>query len=422
MNRITEFKGISPDFWMRWGWVWSAIYIASLLICLTVTILVVDHTVAEIVWMIVLTILSVGWHCWWRFIYPGRYGDSKFRDTPIAMSLHMIGMAIFWYLSVQVSDIFIYALSGIYGLFFYMLPIGWAIIEMLIFSVVVVLTINQRTLGGVDFWNSDSLIFISFLVVGSLFGLWINGIINQSHQRRELLEELERTRGELAASERKAGQLAERQRLAQDIHDTLAQGFISIVMNLETAVPLIQNDKPKHHVDIATQTARDSLAQARYVVNDLRPRSLEKSNSLPEAIQRVAARWEREGETAVTVTITGDHIPLPDGTDVALLRATQEALANVRKHANAQTVQITLSYMGDVVILDVQDDGCGVAAKEERRETGKESRAVNLISGGYGLVAMEERLARLNGSVVLESERGEGTTLMVSIPIQGDVV
>ncbi|KAA3663295.1 MAG: sensor histidine kinase, partial [Chloroflexi bacterium] len=221
--------------------------------------------------------------------------------------------------------------------------------------------------------------------------------------------ELQATQAELAASERRAGVLAERQRLAQEIHDTLAQGFISIIMHLETAVPHLP-DTPNitRPITQAQQSARDSLAQARRVVQDLRPEPLEEA-TLPDAIQQVAAKWKKHGGVETAVSITGDAYPLPPDAEVTLLRAIQEALANIRKHAAANEVRITLSYMADMVVLDVQDNGVGLETNQSPTER----------NGGYGLTAMRERVAQFNGSVLLESELDEGTTLVVTIPVIG---
>jgi len=142
-------------------------------------------------------------------------------------------------------------------------------------------------------------------------------------------------------------------------------------------------------------------------VQDLRPELLAQQ-SLPEAIERVGARWAEESGIAVTTTTTGAAITLPAGVDVTLLRAVQEALANARKYARATTVTVTLSYMGDAVVLDVQDDGVGIGGAEPSR-----------FSSGFGLTAMRERVEQLGGQMVLESEAGEGTTLMIEIPLNG---
>jgi signal transduction histidine kinase len=246
-------------------------------------------------------------------------------------------------------------------------------------------------------------------VVGVFFALWINDIIRQSSRRRELIEQLQSTQRQLVRAERKAGVLAERQRLAHEIHDTLAQGFTSIVMHLEAAEQALPGGAAavQEHIDQARRTARESLEQARRVVHDLRPQSLENA-SLPEAIGRVVNRWSEATNITADVTTTGDIQPLHPDVEVTLLRATQEALANARKHASASTVRVTLSYIGDVVMLDVQDNGVGLDG----------TTATTAGSGsGFGLVAMRQRVEQLGGALLIESAPGEGTTLVVEIPV-----
>ena len=205
---------------------------------------------------------------------------------------------------------------------------------------------------------------------------------------------------ELAAEE-------ERQRLAREIHDTLAQGFTSIVMHLEAAEQALPQDEAtvQKHLNQARKTARISLEQARRVVADLRPDLLEQQ-SLPEALARAAARWSEESGVACTLTTTGTAVSLHPDIEITLLRATQEALNNIRKHAQAHAVTITLSYMGDILILDVQDDGIGI-----------NNATPTAPSGGFGLKGMRERVQQCGGELLIESEPDEGTTLVVSIPI-----
>ena len=125
-------------------------------------------------------------------------------------------------------------------------------------------------------------------------------------------------------------------------------------MHLEAADQALPDDLDtlQKHLDRARGTARTSLEQARRVVNALRPHSLDQ-RSLPDAIQRTAVRWQEETGIPLTTTITGDPIPLHPDIEVTLLRATQEALANIRKHAGHGRA-VTLSYIDDVVVLDVR--------------------------------------------------------------------
>jgi signal transduction histidine kinase len=206
-------------------------------------------------------------------------------------------------------------------------------------------------------------------------------------------------------------QITERQRLASEIHDTLAQGFTSIIMHLEAAEPHVPAilTNAQRHLEMARYVARDSLVDARRLVRSLQPAQLEEA-TLPYIIQRVASRWAEASDVPTTTTITGNDQRLTPEIEVALLRATQEALANIRKHASAQSVNVTLSYMGDTVVLDIQDDGRGFDADEQKV-------ALPSPDGGYGLKAMAERVVQLGGNFQVESIPGEGTTLVVQFPI-----
>jgi signal transduction histidine kinase len=180
-------------------------------------------------------------------------------------------------------------------------------------------------------------------------------------------------------------------------------------MHLEAAEGALPDDVPRlqQHLDQARSTARSSLDEARRVVWDLRPDLLQQ-RSLPDAIERMAARWREETGIPLVITTTGRPTPLHPNIEVTLLRATQEALTNIRKHARAAAVQLTLSYMDDVVVMDVKDDGVGL-----------DEASPSTLPGGYGLQAMRERAEHLGGSVTLESEAGEGTLVVISIPLSG---
>jgi signal transduction histidine kinase len=140
----------------------------------------------------------------------------------------------------------------------------------------------------------------------------------------------------------------------------------------------------------------------------LRPEILEGS-SLPEALNRFAARWSEESGVPVKVNVTGDQIRLPQELQVALLRVAQEALSNARKHARASQVTMTLSYLEDLAVLDVQDDGVGFDPIPTSSSDGP--------NGGFGLRAMRERVEGLGGRLLVESTPGEGTTLAVHLPL-----
>jgi signal transduction histidine kinase len=200
--------------------------------------------------------------------------------------------------------------------------------------------------------------------------------------------------------------------MAQEIHDTLAQGFTSIVMNLEAAEGVLPPDstRVRHYLDQARHTARESLTEARGLVWALQPEAL-KSASLPEALGRLVERWSKESGTTADVNVAGTPCPLSPKIETTLFRTAQEALANVRKHAHASRVALTLSYIGDTVVLDARDDGVGfdpLLIDTEKRDR---------TSGGFGLKGMRERVEQVGGSLSVESASREGSTLVVELPM-----
>jgi signal transduction histidine kinase len=366
-----------------------------------------DDRTAPVWAALLLTGILLLWH--WGGLRLA-YGDEADWDKrPVRRFVVILGDIVLWFALVNISPAYYFTLFGLFGQIFRHLPIRYGVAAIFILTGAILY--EQLADAGEALSLSDPMIWLFlFSTLGAIvLAIWISAIIGQSARRRQLIEELEATQAELAAAERRAGILEERQRLAREIHDTLAQGFTSIVMHLEAAEQALPDDPEtlQKHLDRARSTARTSLEQARRVVQDLRPDSLEQ-RSLPDAIERTAGRWQEETGIPLTTTTTGNPVPLHPDVEVTLLRATQEALANIRKHAQATAVQLTLSYMDDVVILDVQDDGVAF-----------DGAAPSPLSGGYCLQAMRERAEQCGGSVTLESEPGEGTTVVVSIPISG---
>lgn len=234
-----------------------------------------------------------------------------------------------------------------------------------------------------------------------------------SRQRKDALAKLEAAleenaglHAQLVAQAREAGVLDERQRMAREIHDTIAQGLTGIVTQLEAAGQA--NDRPddhRRHLDNAARLARNSLTEARRSVEGSPPGPL-LAAALPEALATVAREWSAVHGVPVEVITTGDRVALHPEIEVALLRTAQEALANVAKHASATRAGLTLSYMGDEVTLDVRDDGVGFAVSDEAPTARK----------GFGLTAMRQRVGRVAGSLAIESEPGGGTAISARVP------
>ena len=256
------------------------------------------------------------------------------------------------------------------------------------------------------------------IVFSVVLGLWVTQVAEQSEERAELLARLEEAQAEAAASHHAAGVLAERERMSREIHDTLAQGFTSVVMLAQSAAADLRRSAPADAVgrlELIERTARENLAEARALVAVAGPVDLTGS-TLAEALERLAARFGQE--TGITVQLAADPGALDllsREREVILLRAAQEALANVRRHARASAVRLALTVGraddadrpdqdgpgGDVVRLEVVDDGEGMPPE-----------AVE----GFGLRGMRDRVASGGGELAVASDLGQGTSVQVTLP------
>ncbi|MBB5926722.1 sensor histidine kinase [Streptomyces echinatus] len=235
-------------------------------------------------------------------------------------------------------------------------------------------------------------------------------LYRESEHRRRLIEELTATRAELAAAQHTAGVLAERERLAHEIHDTLAQGLTSIQLLLRAAERVLP-ERPEaaaRHMDQARQTALDNLAEARRFVAALAPPALDGA-TLADALRRLCDTTGAHHRLTVRFRLDGTPAPLPTTYEVALLRIAQSALANTVHHAHATAMDVTLDYTGGQVALEVVDDGTGFDAAG-LPDPGPEG-------GGFGLTAMRARAHALGGTLALASVPGHGTTLTARLPL-----
>ncbi|KRB76472.1 histidine kinase [Nocardioides sp. Root190] len=210
------------------------------------------------------------------------------------------------------------------------------------------------------------------------------------------------------------GALAERTRLSREIHDSVGQGLSSINLLLQAADRAWESQPAaaRGHVQTAAATARDGLDEVRRVVRDLAPADLTDDTSgaaLVDALRRAAA--ESALGLDVAVRVHGDTVPVVPDVAAALVRTARGALANVREHADAGRVALTLTYQVDEVVLDVRDDGRGFDLPAPDRPV----RAGG--TRGRGLAGIRERAAALGGRAEVESAPGEGTTVSVSFPL-----
>ncbi|MFF2025779.1 sensor histidine kinase [Streptomyces sp. NPDC058171] len=249
--------------------------------------------------------------------------------------------------------------------------------------------------------SGNAVFTIVAYVAGVLLGVWVYRFVGQSNERQEqLTAELVMTQEELAAVYQRQGAAEERERLAREIHDTLAQGFASIVVLAEAARAATVTDPVRCAEQLTSieQTARENLAEARVLVGSA-PESGVAPGSLATTLRRTLDRFVQD--TGVTVTAELPDIGLDQRTRVALLRCTQESLANVRKHSGASTVGVVLTALADGVELEITDDGRGFVVEDSR---------------GFGLDGMRRRLAELDGALSVTSSLGDGTRVLASLP------
>lgn len=202
-----------------------------------------------------------------------------------------------------------------------------------------------------------------------------------------------------SAESQSRGIAAERDRLAREIHDTLAQGLNSIHLLLGAADAHLTNrpDETRRLIAQARTLASDNLEEARRFVRALSPADLAE-RSLVDALARIV---DQVSAPPTTFEVAGTPQALPGGFDVALLRVAQEAVGNAVRHADASRIAVTLTFMHDEVALDIVDDGNGQATE----------------LGGFGMSSMRQRVEALGGTFALESRPGNGTAIAVSLPL-----
>lgn len=276
-------------------------------------------------------------------------------------------------------------------------------------------------------WHQDR--FTAAMVIGPVLGaaaaiatvFGYQTVQAESEQRRRLIIELDRARTELAEAQHRAGVLDERERLAREIHDTLAQGFTSIQLllaaaNRSLAPPQRLNaHRASELVEQARLTAQENLHEARRFVRALAPADLDQS-TLPAALQRLCATTTTRTGIPVSFRQVG-HVPtLPTPVEVALLRIAQAALGNVTQHANPSRADVTLTGMDAAITLDVVDDGTGFDTNAPVPVT-----AGSAGQGGFGLRSMRSRAADLGGVLSVESQPGRGTAVSVHFEQTPDV-
>lgn len=386
-------------FWERTAFGWHLVF-AALIVMAAVTLLA-DRDVSSARLGQVLALGAV-WVLW----YVGLGAPNIMRDgRPCQSRAYVFGalalaLGVAW-LVPHISWVLVVLIPQSFALLHRIVEAMAAVAILMIAYAALLLYYTSPT--GAQPWALAFGLLASFGLAAAV-GLWISGIVVQSRQRAGLIEELESARAELASMSHDSGVATERERLSREIHDTLAQGFTSIVMLLEAAEASLDRDpgKAREHLSLARTSARENLAESRSLIAALSPPTLNEQG-LIGALTRLTERLDVEmSGVATRLTVEGMERPLSPATEVVLLRAAQEALTNVRKHSAARVVAVTLDFDLRDTTLTVCDDGRGF-------ETDK-------TDDGFGLHGMRSRVADIGGSLSVRSAPGAGTTVRVCIP------
>jgi signal transduction histidine kinase len=411
----------------------SSILPYALLAFIAVCAMLLDRTpTRSLVISLALCALAGVWMLWMVTLHPA------WRERPRVMGLFVAGMIVITALMVIHRSWFGFFVPVPYLFAFSLLAWPW---ELAGVSAVAVIAATAQTSGT----NRDTVagltVYIAAIVINVLpmngLAWFLHNSENWQQWRETTIADLREANEKLAATltenaglheqlltqAREAGILDERQRMAREIHDTLAQGLTGIITQLQAAEQADAHGVAdgqgraaadwRRHVQAATRLARDSLTEARRSVDALRPEPLETAR-LGDALADVARRWSVLNGVEVQVTTTGTVRPLQPDAEVALLRTAQEALANVAKHARASRVGLTLSYMDHEVALDVRDDGRGFDPGVPG--PGPNGTTEPQVNGGFGLVSMRQRIEGLHGTLQIETELGGGTAISAWLP------
>jgi signal transduction histidine kinase len=391
----------AKEAWLRWFWVWD-VYFAIGFVGLTAFALIEDNPVgAKLGVAGSLVAMAV-----WYVAYGRAHITEEVRPTPRRGRIFIAGVMALLVVAVAFDGSASFALFAAIPMAFMSLDLKEAIPVVIVANLLppasVLLNEGASTMFAV--LGPGTIFTIVFAVA---IGTWIHRIVSQSEERAELIMELERSRDEISRLSRETGVAAERARLAAEIHDTLAQGFTSLVTLVQAAESELDGDteKARRHLTLAARTARENLSEARALVAGLAPSALG-TGSLDDAIRRQVDRFVEETTIEAEYLAEGDRKDLPTGLEVVLLRAVQEALTNARKHSGARRVSICLRVAESSAVLRVTDDGCGFDPAT--------------AFDGYGLSGMRNRAEQVGGSLVVHSGTAtgpEGTTVELEVPL-----
>ncbi|WEV79399.1 sensor histidine kinase [Janibacter cremeus] len=385
--------------WLRWGQ--HALLAALAVVCLTRAVAAGVHPAAEVGALLAF----VAWYL--AGIPVARRGVSG--------PVWFVVLTLLWGVLVLVSPENVWLAFPLWLLAGHLLPLAHGVlISTAVLVVVVAEPVRQA--------GSTTFAAVIGPFIGMVVALGISraqmALVRDGIERQRLIaslyaaqEETAALTDELARVQRAAGATSERTRLSRDIHDGIAQGFSSILLLARAARTEQDPARVRELLAHLASSAAEGLEESRRVVGALAPADLDEGGLLA-ALHRVTDRFAAESGVAARVVTTGAVPPVPTTTEVALVRCVQGALANVRAHARAGSVVVSLDGSAEMVRVDVVDDGQGFDATDW---TTRAPRSAG--DGGYGLRATRARLRELGGGLALESAPGEGTALSAWLPV-----
>ena len=344
------------------------------------------------------------------------FGAMNMRElNPMGRFLWLAGLSGVWVVTMMFAPIAVY---WVFTLFFLYMRAFSNWVGVIGVIVMLAMSIGFQVPRGLTFGGVMGPAVSALVVV--LITYAFNVIARVSAEREELIEELVTTQEALALKEREAGIVQERQRLAHEIHDTVAQSMSSIQMLLHAAERDLEKTSltdeelaaPLRRIEVARRSASDNLAETRAMIAALTPAPLSET-SLPEALDRIASSFGYAGDVAFEITTDGEPRRLPMRIEAGLLRIAQGAMSNVVKHAGASKARVTLTFAPDEIRLDVVDNGNGFdVGAVPQRPSGL---------GHIGIDAMRTRAEELGGELIVESAPGGPTAVSVAIPDSGTI-
>jgi signal transduction histidine kinase len=335
----------------------------------------------------------------------------RLRTHPAVMGVFVAGLfALFCALTAIAPWYGVLALVG-YVYSFAVVVWPWRLLAVSAFAVLAAIA-QANGLQGQDAAHVTVSAAIVLVNVGAMcFLAWVyHSMRSLADERRRALDENERLREQLVAQARSDARTEERQRLAREIHDTVAQGLVGVITQLD-AISVSHERMPsaddRRHLEQAAAVARESLREARRAVAELAPTALD-GTDLTTAVRRTTERWGLRAGIATRLSLPDAAGTADPEVAAALVRVLQEALANVARHAHATLASVTLTWFPDALILDVADDGTGFDPSAATAGPG--------VTGGFGLRAVRDRMAVVGGTVDLESSSA-GTVVTARAPL-----